>query len=406
MKTIGIIAEYNPIHLGHTYQLSYLADEFPHALRIVLMSGDMVQRGTPAFFSKFDRAHWAILCGADVVLELNSYFALGSAEIFATGAMRTLDALGVDAFSFGSEVTNLDLLESIAQAAQHIDTLDRTRELIKGGTSYGQAMREALTELVPHAALVVNQPNALLGLEYLKAINQYQLNLMPLPLERTSRHHDKQLGGALPSGTALRETMRQYSLIDDEHFERTLQPYFHEDVLPLVMDRLRRGQYTNLRRYEDFIHYRARMMEPRELSQLGDFADGIESIWHKYSSSSNWASARDKLKSKRYSYARLDRMGAYTLLNRSRESILEAHEEGPRYARLLAFSSAGRSWLKENTSQIPIVQKWAPFYHKTEGYTRMLAEADHKATALHSLCYQNSGHRQEVDFTTSPLYLP
>ena len=113
MNTIGIICEYNPFHNGHSHQLHTLAQEVPDAIRIALMSGSFVQRGEPAYFSKFDRSRWAIYGGADVVIELPALYALGSAELFSTGAIRLMKALHIQSISFGSELTDNSILHII-----------------------------------------------------------------------------------------------------------------------------------------------------------------------------------------------------------------------------------------------------------------------------------------------------
>ena len=159
MKTIGIICEYNPFHNGHTHQLHTLAQEHPEALRICIMSGSFVQRGEPAIFSKFDRARWAILGGADIVIELPTLYSLGSAQLFGTGAIRMVKALHIDALSFGSETADLDTLVDIAKRMDCESTQTVLRTYINEGMSYGSAFRKALnTEML-------NTPNALLGLE-------------------------------------------------------------------------------------------------------------------------------------------------------------------------------------------------------------------------------------------------
>ena len=163
MKTIGIICEYNPFHNGHAHQLHTLAQEHPEALRICIMSGSFVQRGEPAIFSKYDRARWAILGGADIVIELPTLYSLGSAQLFGTGAIRMVKALHIDALSFGSETADLDTLVDIAKRMDCESTQAVLRTYINEGMSYGSAFRKALdTE-------ILNTPNALLGLEYIRA---------------------------------------------------------------------------------------------------------------------------------------------------------------------------------------------------------------------------------------------
>ena len=181
MKTIGIICEYNPFHNGHAHQLHTLAQQYPDTLRICIMSGSFVQRGEPAIFSKFDRARWAILGGADIVIELPTIYSTGSAQLFGTGAIRMVTALAIDVLSFGSETADLAALIDIAKRMDCESTQEQLRTYINEGMSYGAAFRKALhTE-------ILNTPNALLGLEYIRAGLAYNPKLEYIPILRTSK---------------------------------------------------------------------------------------------------------------------------------------------------------------------------------------------------------------------------
>ncbi|MFC2691585.1 MAG: nucleotidyltransferase family protein, partial [Veillonella parvula] len=209
MKTIGIICEYNPFHNGHAHQLHTLAQEHPEVLRICIMSGSFVQRGEPAIFSKFDRARWAILGGADIVIELPTLYSLGSAQLFGTGAIRMVKALHIDALSFGSETADLDTLVDIAKRMDCESTQTVLRTYINEGMSYGSAFRKALnTEML-------NTPNALLGLEYIRAGLTYYPSLKYIPILRTSDHHEANITKNLPSGTALRKLISNIATDND-----------------------------------------------------------------------------------------------------------------------------------------------------------------------------------------------
>lgn len=400
MNTIGIIAEYNPLHMGHAYQLSYLAERWPQALRIVVMSGSFVQRGMPAFFSKYDRAYWALLAGADMVIELPSLFALGSAEIFSAGAMRLLAALGVDAFCFGSEVTNLDMLTSIAEAANNASVNERIRELLKSGHFYGAALRQALLEIVPHADEALNHPNATLGIEYLRAIDTYGLSLLPIVIERQSDYNSISLTESLPSASALRNYLQA------NPSTASLACYFPEDVLPSVENALSLGRYVNMQRYYDMVHWQSRILSTAELSQLTDFGEGLENAWKKGASLPSWFLARHQLKSKRYSFSRLDRMAAYTVLRRSAALQKKAHQHGPLYARLLGFTGAARDWLRGNDSTLPLIQKWAPFVRHSTGLVKDYVLADMLATDIQHACFTGETMRLgDTDYRFTPHYL-
>lgn len=399
MKTIGITAEYNPLHIGHAHQLSLLADRWPEALRVIIMSGAFVQRGTPAFFHKFDRARWALLAGADLVFELPALFALRSAEGFAAGSIRLMDRLGLDAFAFGSEITNMDLLMTTASLLASPAVQDRCRELMQEGAFYGEALRRSITELYPPAAAVTNAPNALLGIEYLRALSTYDAGLTPLVMERRGSHHSTSIDRHTPSGTALRRLLL-------EKPARELHASFPEDVAPLLAASMDRGAYLDADRYEELLLYNARRLTSAELQKFGDFGEGIENRWKRGSLLPTWSQARSHIKSKRYSYARLDRMGAYTLLNFQKELLNRSHREGPLYARLLGFTEAGRDWLRGNEASIPIVQKWAPFLRSAKGLTRDMALADMTASDMQSLCFHSPAARSAgEDLTYTPFFL-
>ena len=216
MKTIGIICEYNPFHNGHAHQLHTLAQEHPEALRICIMSGSFVQRGEPAIFSKFDRARWAILGGADIAIELPTLYSLGSAQLFGTGSIRMVKALHIDALSFGSETANLDALLDIAKRMDCESTQTVLHTYINEGMSYGSAFRKALdTE-------ILNTPNALLGLEYIRAGLTYYPSLKYIPILRTSDHHDATITKDFPSGTALRKLISDIATDNDNRNKNSI----------------------------------------------------------------------------------------------------------------------------------------------------------------------------------------
>ena len=480
MNTIGIIAEYNPFHKGHAHQLQELRRKYPDSTLLVVMSGDFVQRGTPAIFSKFHRSQWAVMGGADIVFELPSMFAVSSAEYFASGGVRLLHALGCDAISFGASHTQVEELVSAAKTLDHPSTQESLRSFLEQGYSYGTALRKAVqsfhslstsmntndisdkntsdTVLSPtkqlsaednvlensnHIHILDTDPNTILGIEYIRALHRYHIKLDIIPVKRTSSHHNPTLDGSLPSGTALRsaiyaskqpasfqgvqqvphaaypsytslgidssislsELRVDGSIVLEESASKWYQ-YFPPIVSPLAMDIVQANYYSNLNRYYDMIHLTSRISTKEELQTLQDMSDGLEDAWLAASSLSSWEQARESLKSRRYTYARLDRIAAYSLFRRTKEIFQECHQQGPTYGRLLAFNDKGRQYLKEKHSSIPIVQKWAPFCQQATGITKVLCEQDQLASRLWRLTVDNPRYRDShYDYTTSPLYI-
>ena len=483
MNTIGIIAEYNPFHKGHAHQLQELRRKYPDSTLLVVMSGDFVQRGTPAIFSKFHRAQWAVMSGADIVFELPSMFAVSSAEYFASGGVRLLHALGCDAISFGASHTQVEDLVSIAKALNHPSTQESLRTLLGQGYSYGTALRKAiqlyhstntslntdnsfgqnsegniisatkqpssennLLEKSNHMSMLNTDPNTILGIEYIRALHRYHIELDIIPVKRTSSHHNPTLDDSFPSGTALRNaiyTSKQtssslsrshnilqmsdtsyapYASLEDDASislselgidassleENTFNwhHYFPPMVAPLAIDIVQADYYANLNRYYDMIHLTSRVATKEDLQTLHDMSDGLEDAWLTASALSSWEQAHESLKSKRYTYARLDRIAAYSLFRRTQEMFQECHRQGPTYGRLLAFNDRGRQYLKEKHASIPIVQKWAPFCQQVTGITKILCEQDQLASRLWRLTIDNPHYRDShYDYTTSPMYV-
>lgn len=394
MKTIGIICEYNPFHNGHAHQLYTLAQLHPDALRICIMSGSFVQRGEPAIFSKFDRARWAILGGADIVIEVPTLYSTGSAQLFGTGAIRMVKALAIDALSFGSETADLDALVDIAKRMDCKSTQEQLRTYIKEGMSYGAAFRKALdTE-------ILNTPNALLGLEYIRAGLAYNAKLEYIPILRTSNHHEETLTDELPSGTALRQLITSTGNLSSQ-LQATIPPSIASDMTQVIKN----GNYVNYNRYHDMVHSLSRRTTPKELEKFGDFSEGIEHLWSKAAQQTSWTTATEEIKSKRYTYARLQRMGAYLTLGITKDVLQNAMEEGPQYARLLAFNDRGRQWLR-NEYEIPLIQKWAKAPNETSALGQTMHHIDTLATDIQALCFHNKsnriGHR---DYTYTPQYI-
>ena len=444
MKTIGIICEYNPFHNGHAHQLHTLAQEYPAALRICIMSGSFVQRGEPAIFSKFDRARWAILGGADIVIELPTLYSLGSAQLFGTGAIRRVKALHIDALSFGSETADLDTLVDIAKRMDCESTQTVLRTYINEGMSYGSAFRKALnTEML-------NTPNALLGLEYIRAGLTYYPSLKYIPILRTSDHHEANITKNLPSGTALRKLISDIATDNDNcnknsiytstdidtttsastntntnttsnsnstattltklntlnsKIELQLQSIIPKTIADDMTNIISNGAYVNYNRYYDMVHTLSRRTSTKELESFGEFNEGIEHLWSKAAQQPTWNLAMKQIKSKRYTYARLQRMGAYLTLGIQKDLLQSAMQEGPQYARLLAFNDRGRQWLR-NDFEIPLIQKWAKAPNELNTLGQMMHQIDTLATDIQALCLHNEVKRMgHMDYTYTPQYI-
>lgn len=204
MKIAAIIAEYNPLHNGHVYLSEAVRRQTGADYIIALMSGDYVQRGTPAIADRYIRTRMALLSGIDLVLAYPTRFASSSAESFAENAVRLLNSLGcVDFLAFGSECGNLTALQKAADSLIHETPESRRclKEALKGGLPYPAARLAAY----PGLKDLLSFPNNILAIEYLKALRRTGSFIRPLTLSRLgSGYHDNTYRGTLSSASALR----------------------------------------------------------------------------------------------------------------------------------------------------------------------------------------------------------
>ena len=186
MSVIGIVCEYNPFHNGHAWHIRKSRKAVPDSPVICVMSGDFVQRGEGAMYSKYARAKAACACGADLVVELPLPWSLSSAESFARGAVGMLHRLGATHLCFGSETGDLEELEELTQILVQPDLNDRVKVLLDqdGSLSYAAAREKVALELLGRDSEALRQSNNILAVEYLKAIHELNLDLQPVAIHR------------------------------------------------------------------------------------------------------------------------------------------------------------------------------------------------------------------------------
>lgn len=346
MKRIAIIAEFNPFHTGHAWLLSQVRQQAgPRSLIMVIMSGSFVQRGEPALFDKWHRAAWAIQGGADMVFELPSVYSLSSADGFARGGVVLASRLGCTHLACGVEKGTAADFYALARAAQEV----RPRT---GRETAGRMQTQAIASQMPETASLLEEPNALLAAAYVKVIVQQGLSLQFWPVRRQGSHDDPSLLQSFASASALRRELLQSG--SSRHLSRYLTPETMEDIDAL----LSRGACTDYDRYGDFILLQNRLLTPDALRKLPAFNEGLENRWHRCMQESvTYKDALAAIKTRRYAYSRLCRMGACTLLSPSRHLMDQSYEQGPQYARLLALSRNASPYIKEIKKRLPVITR-------------------------------------------------
>ena len=328
MKIIGIICEYNPMHLGHKKQIDRIREANPDYGIVCLMSGNFVQRGHPAIVDKSLRAQAAILCGADLVLELPVTAALSSAEGFAEKGVSILSGF-CDGLSFGMENADPDLLRKTVDALLSDDFTQQLHQMLDTGLSFPASREKALGNMGVDAVLL-KSPNNILAVEYCKAIRSQKSQMMPMPIVREGGYHDTKPDAENPSATALRMLMAESGA--------------WLDYIPACTRDILSGATIHATAFaEQAILYRLRTMAETEYEAL---PYGSEGLWRKLMHNSHACTTLEEIlqatKSKRYTRTRLDRIVLCAFLGITEQMLKEPIP----YIRALACNSTGRQILK------------------------------------------------------------
>ena len=363
MKTVGLITEYNPFHNGHLYHIEK-AKELTGADRvIVIMSGDYVQRGTPAVLSKHSRAHMALLNGASVVLELPVCYSCASAEFFAKGAVSVLDGLGcIDALCFGSECGNLEHLTSIAHllSAEPETYRHHLQSSLKNGMSFPAARCHALEKMTgdAYASQILSDPNNILGIEYLKALMSRNSKIVPFTTTRVGAdYHDKRLGTNQCSAIAIRQSV---AAGHDLAYLASQMPENAYEILRTSLEEqkpLFADDFSAALQYKLLTEYSAGYDKYQDISS--DLSDRIRNTLPSFTGLSSFC---DLLKSKDMTYTRISRCLFHILLNMTKEEFETCKSEDYiSYARVLGFCKDAAPLLTEikKNSSIPLITSLA-----------------------------------------------
>ncbi len=375
MKITGIVAEYNPFHTGHAYQLSKInADAV-----IAVMSGSFVQRGDVAVADKWTRAALAVKSGVDLVIELPAVFALATAQKFALGAVSLLNDMGVDELCFGSECGDIDTLRKAAELLENEPSgiSEKLRSFISGGMTYAAARERAYDGKI--AKGVLSSPNNILAVEYMRALIRLNSKITPFTVTRAGAgYNELSPRGEFASAAAIREIIKNGgSAAEFTEFS---------------------GEINDLSRLDAAVTAKLRMMTGGELQKIADVSEGLENrILRAAKECATINEIAEKIKTKRYTMSRIKRALICSLLGIT--SDMASHM--PDYIRVLAMNKKGQAALREikKRAALPIITKAADY----KGNSPLFA-VDVRATDIAALCepLNRQGGR---DFTTSPVIL-
>lgn len=339
MKSIGIIAEYNPFHNGHLYHLKSIKEKYPDYVIILVMSGNFTERGDFTIIDKWKRSLIALKLGIDLVVELPYPFATQSADYFSFGAITILEKLNVEKVIFGSESNKIEDLELIAKTQINNDEFDKLVKIYsKMGNNYPTAIHNAIYDLTGKE---IDTPNDLLGVSYLKAIYKNNYKIKAETIKRINNYHELELNSTFSSATSIREALKRDEDVS-EHIPSEVTPYLND--LHFIDD------YFSILKYK--------IITCNDLSIYQTVDEGIDKVIKKEIENANsYEELINLVKSKRYTYNKIKRMLLHILCNFTKE--MATSFKNINYIRILGFNDKGRNYLSKikRDLDIPLISK-------------------------------------------------
>lgn len=407
MQVIGIIAEYNPFHHGHHFQIEEIRHKLPSESGIIIaMSGSFTQRGTVAILDKWVRARHAVAGGADLVIEIPFVFCCRSAQDFARGGVSLLAKLGIVKYiAFGTETDDLSMLQKIANQIDTVEIQQQLHEHITNGYSYAVSLEQALLQYSEISKSILRTPNNILAIEYLRALHTVTPNIHPIGIQRTIPHNDKVLHNGITSASSIRNAL---------YMNPPPWEMLKRNVTSSVLHDLSVLYSTGLPSHESLmllLKYMFLSLAPNELQHIYGISEGIENrIRRILFMAADYNTFLRSTSTKRYTRSRIARLIPYILLHMQKEQLEKFDAQGAAYVRPLAFNERGRTMLrsiKEHTT-LPIITRTASFL-KTEQYQKhtilqQMLSFDIRATELRLLTMPIPPHSR-TDFLISPQFI-
>ena len=362
MKVIGIIAEYNPFHLGHLYQINKIKEMYPNSIIIAIISTNFTERGEISILNKWDKTKICLEYGIDLVIELPTLYATQAADIFAYAAINILNGLHIDTLVFGTESDNINDLINLANIQLNNKKYDNlVKKYLDTGINYPTAQSKALKDITN---INIDKPNDLLALSYIKEIIKNNYNITPISIKRTNDYHSKIVESNIVNASLIRKMIAENKDISNYVPNLTLK-YVNKDI-----------SIDNAYKYLLYMI----INNKEHLNEYLSVDEGIENRLIKQITNSNsWEELVMNIKTKRYTYNKINRMLIHILLG-----IKKTNNIKDLYIRILGFNTKGRNYLnkiKKNIT-IPIFTSYKP--NKVNSL-----DIEYKSTYIYSLITNN-----------------
>lgn len=332
----GIICEYNPFHNGHIYHLNEVKKLFPDDEIVLILSGNFTQRGNISLIEKYDKAYLSILYGVDLVIELPFEFATQSSDFFAKGALKLLNELKCDKIVFGSESNNIDELKELANIQlENKDYNDLVKKELDKGVNYPTALSNALLKITNKT---VKSANDLLAISYIKEIIKNNYNIKPISIKRTNEYNSKNITGGIDSATSIRNALKE-----NKDISKSIPKETNKFLIKIDEEKL-------------FNYLKYKIISTKDLSIYQTVDEGLDNkIKKEINNSNNLDQLIELVKSKRYTYNKLNRMFTHILCSYTK--VENQERKDIRYIRVLGFSKKGQKYLNKikKESTLPII---------------------------------------------------
>lgn len=417
IKAAGLVTEYNPFHNGHLYHLQKSLEITNADIAIAVMSGNFVQRGIPAITDKYKRCRAAVDSGVNLVVELPLFYAVSSAEIFAAGAVATLNALNASFISFGCENADIQMLKKIAITL--VNEPDEYKKHLKKaltcGDSFPTARAKALSEFFKSDDIsrLISSPNNILAIEYIKEIIKSESAVTPVALTRKiSGYHDSEIHENIASASAIRKILHDSGIHknNDSHCKNIKEL---QNVMPETMYNILASESQNntLIYADDFsymlnykisnIFYIAKYNKNACIETLCAYHDINKDlacrIYSSFTGCDSFNGFIEKIKTRGFTYSRLSRCLMHIILDIKKENISQ-YKSLP-YIRILGFDKKGREYLSQIKKTCPV-----PIITKAADYKNLLTDEIHAASLYNQIVYTKSGIINKDEFR-QPLYI-
>ena len=392
MKAVGIVAEYNPFHNGHAYQIAQAKKVTKADAAVIVMSGNFVQRGLPAVFDKWQRTRLALVGGADLVYELPFAMAVQPAHLFARGAVELLVSAGVTSIAFGAEHAQLDFLALARMARQTLNQNDAFKSDYT--QTYATVFNNVLAEVTGQR---LSAPNDLLGFAYAMAVLDLgyddKVQLFPIQRKGASYHQTGITDKHIASATALRELMGKKSALSE------FSNYASQPAAQLLTSGDQTKDWDGA--WYPFLQYKVLSTPISQLEQIYQLDDGLayrlkEQVT-RYTRI-DYETFMMMFKSKRYTWARLQRTNLYTILNISHDEMMQALQHP--YLRVLGATKKGRFFIKQirDQVQLPVINRVTH-----DMVTTGILQLDYRAGKLYELMAKQP-MQQAMDTGRIPVF--